>query len=132
MRRVFRRGPVTYTYTFTGSGDPGQLMGPGLLPGMPPTMGGFQGDAAGGPGSMDLTNLQARAHPAQSHLSSRHVRCKRTNPCGPHQVVSEKIRTGFPLVFALVARPVSAARHKCCAQHAARRLCSSASCMMNC
>jgi len=57
---VFRRGPVTYTYTFTSNGNPGEMMGPGMLPGMPSTMGGLPGDAAGGPGSMDLTNLQAR------------------------------------------------------------------------
>ena len=55
--RVFRRGPVTYTYTFTSSNNPGELGGPGLLP-MPPHM-GFPGDAGGGPGSLDLTNLQA-------------------------------------------------------------------------
>ena len=51
---MFRRGPVTYTYTFTSGNDPAQLMP------MPPHM-GFHGESgAGGPGSLDLTNLQAR------------------------------------------------------------------------
>ena len=58
---------MTYTYTFTSNGgNPGELLGPGLLPGMPPNMGGFPGDAAGGPGAMDLTNLQARPYLGQN------------------------------------------------------------------
>ena len=67
-RRVYRRGPVTYTYTFTSSNNPGELVGPGLLPMMPPQMGfpGGGGEAAGGPGSLDLTNLQARDRPCSA------------------------------------------------------------------
>ncbi len=89
---MFRRGPVTYTYTFTSNGNPGELMGPGMLP---MTMGGFPGNAAGGPGSMDLANLQARPyHWRLRSLSVGRVRYKRLKIRGSRHFCSPTVCIG--------------------------------------